>query len=321
MKSKRPRARGREDGHHSAAVKDILSKLPKLDEHKKQSVAGISKTAGVLLLRLRVLDTLRHYSSITVRMLFYRLVSLYRYPNDRKFYKRLGYSLKKLRRLFPDIEEKFDDPTRQVRMPEMPDAKIELWVEKSSLEHFLEKLAAKYHVPILAQRGFGSLTMFRKALQRARKRGVRKVLLLGDHDPSGLRIDEVTRHEMESLGLEIERIALTMQQVKRYRLPAIRTKRKDSRSKGYVEKFGNRAWEVESLPPRTLLRIVEKKLKENVPAGFLQELRETEQAERISRPVEQKLARLLRKRSMQLKRQGLSDKEIRKKLAEEFLKD
>lgn len=305
---------------HSKTVKDILSKFPQIDESTKQTVAGMCKTANVLVLCLRILKVLRSYPSIILRMLFYRTISVYRYPNDRNFYKRLGYAAKKLRKAFPDVDAKFEDPSRQVRKARQPAAGIELWVEKSSLEHFMKKLAAKYHVSILAQRGFGSLSMFRKALERAVKRGVRKVLLVGDHDPSGLAIDDVTRRQMASVaGLEIERIALTVEQARQYRLVAIPVKKKDSRAKAYKERFGNRSWEVESLSPRTLLRIVERSLKRNLPSAFLRELQEVEQVEKISRPLEKQLVERLRKKALALKKQGLTKDEIRKKLIDEFM--
>jgi hypothetical protein len=46
------------------------------------------------------MDLLLKYATITVRMVFYRLVSIFDYPNDRRFYKRLGYSLKRVRKYF-----------------------------------------------------------------------------------------------------------------------------------------------------------------------------------------------------------------------------
>ncbi len=128
-------------------------------------------------------------------MLFYRLVSLHRYDNDRNFYKRLQYSLKILRKLLPELNQKFEETTRMVSRPDAPRPPIELWVEKSSLEFFLRRWASRYHVPILAERGFGSITMFVKATRRAERRGVNKILFISDHDPSGLMINRVTGRE------------------------------------------------------------------------------------------------------------------------------
>lgn len=109
---------------------EILREFPRLGGETKQLIAAITKGRGVLLLRLRVMDLLLSYSTITVRMLYYRLVSLFDYPNDRNFYKRMGYSLKRIRKLFPDVNQKFRDPTRPLRFPAMPTPGIELWIEK-----------------------------------------------------------------------------------------------------------------------------------------------------------------------------------------------
>ncbi len=293
----------------------LLRGFPRIDYQIKQLIAGISKGHRVLLLRLRIIELLHSYASITVRMVFYRLVSLYNYPNDRSFYKRLGYSLKRLRKLFPEVNEKFEDPTRPVRGIRMPNPKLELWLEKLSLEFFLRRLAEKYHVPTLAERGFGSITMFHRAVERAARRGVRKILFISDHDPSGLKIEEVTRREM---SIHIERIALTMEQIRKYRLPSIRVKRKDSRAKRYIAKFGDNAWEVEALPPRVLLRIVEEKLTENIPEAFLEELRLKEEAEKVTRPFERRLIEEIRSDAVEMKREGVSDAEILRRLREKY---
>ncbi len=293
----------------------LLEDFARIDYQTKQLIASISKGYRVLLLRLQILELLHSYTSITVRMVFYRLVAVYNHPNDHRFYKRLQYSLKRLRKLLPETNEKFHDPTRPVRTPGMPNPKIELWTEKSSLEFFLRRLAQKYHVTTLAERGFGSMTMFHRAIQRAERRGVRRVLFISDHDPSGLMINAVTKREMP---IHVERIALTLEQIKRYRLPPIRVKRKDSRSKKYIAKFGDNAWEVEALPPKALIHIVEEKLRENIPKEFLKTLREGEAAEKLARPVEKEVIENIRSEAVRMKKQGLSDEEILRRLREKF---
>jgi len=290
----------------------LFNKFPRLRRETKELVASITRGARVLLLRLRILELLCSYTKITVRMLFYRLVSVYNYPNDRRFYKRLQYSLKRLRKFLPELNFKFEDPSRPLRKPRFPNPKLELWMEKASLEFFLRKLADKYRVPTLAERGFGSITMFRKAVERARRRGVEKVLFISDHDPSGLKIDEVTRREM--LPIKVERIILTMDQIKKYRLPPIKVKRTDSRAKKYMEKFGDRAWETEALPPRALLHIVEQKLRENIPKEFLEELRLREEAEKIARRLEKRLIGEI----LHLLKEGLSEEKILTQLASKY---
>lgn len=273
---------------------------------------------GVLTLRLRIMNLLLGYEKITVRMVFYRLISLYsEYPNNRAFYKRMGYSLKRLRKSFPDVHEKFEDPSRPLRSPKIPSLKvgIELWVEKSSLAFLLRRLAAKYNTPLLAERGFGSLSMFRRAVNRAARRRVKKILLISDFDPSGLEINLFTDREMP---VEVERVALTLGQIERYRLNPIKVKRSDSRAAQYIQKYGDRGWEVEALPPTVLFRIIEKALRRNIPQEVLEELRLREETERVTKPLEKHFVEAIRGRALELKKLGFSDKEVRKKLAGEF---
>ena len=262
------------------------------------------------------MNMLRSYAALTVRMCYYRLVAVFNYPNDRKFYKRLQYSLKVLRKFFPELNQKLKDPTRPVRIPKTPYySRLELWMEKASLELVLRKLAERYHVPILAERGFGSLSMFVKAVERAKRRRVEKILFISDHDPSGLAIEEFTAREMP---VEIHRIGLSMSQIKRYHLPSIRVKRSDSRSAKYLQKYGDRAWESEALSPRVLLRIVEQKLRENIPKEFLAEVEFREKAERITKPVERRVIERMRVEASELVRGGISSEEILERLSRRY---
>jgi len=276
--------------------------------------AGTKGQASILL-EWRILNTAKHYTRLTVRQLYYILVSKFQYPADRKFYKRLDYHLTKMRRLNPKLHAKFTDPTRHFIPAPLPYPKIELWVEKDSIRNFLNTLATKYRLSIQVLRGFASLSMYRKALLRAAKKNVQKILYIGDFDPSGLLIEKVAEKEM---GIEIKRIALTLEQVKRFRPPSRPVNRKDSRAKDYVAKFGDRCWEVEALRPRTLFRLVEKKLRENVPPEHLVEAEARERVAKIARPVTEKLRRTIEKEVFRLLETGISEEQIRAQLASEY---
>ena len=152
-----------------------------------------------ILLVWRILQTVKGYSRLTVRQLFYVLVSRFPqdYPATRTFYKRMDRYLSKIRRKNFGAHKKFIDPTRQFTAPSLPYSRIEIWVEKDSIRNFIEKLAAKYRLSIQVLRGFASLSMYRKALDRARVRGVTLVIYIGDFDPSGLLIEKVAEEEMD----------------------------------------------------------------------------------------------------------------------------
>lgn len=295
----------------SEEKREILARFRSISNETKQTLLGTSKGSKVLLLRLRVLDLLTDYRTLTVRMLFYRLVSVSGYPNDRKFYKRLQYSLKILRKLFPELNEKFEDVTRRISKPPRPRPPIELWVEKASLQYFLQDMADRFHIPVLSTRGFASITALVKAVERAKNKGIRKVLVVSDHDPSGLQINEVMRRE---LPVQVERIALTMEQVERYKLPPLRVKRSDSRARKYIERYGDHAWEVEALPPRVLRNVVASSIRKNLPAGFLEEVRMGEAAAKITKPIERQVAEMLREEALKLMKKGIGKEKIAERL-------
>jgi hypothetical protein len=69
------------------------------------------------------------------------------------------------------------------------------------------------------------------------------------------------------LHIQVKRIALTMQQVRKYKLPPNVTKRKDTRSPKYVAKYGDRCWEVDAIPPEELQRLVTQAIEEHIDGG------------------------------------------------------
>ena len=227
--------------------------------------------------------------------------------------------LTKIRRVNPDVHKKFIDPTRQFVAPPLSNPHIEIWVEKDSIRNFIAKLAAKYHLSIQVLRGFASLSMYRKALNRARRRGVKLILYIGDFDPSGLLIEKVAEEEMNhKLGIKFVRLVLTMEQIKHFKPPSRPVNPKDSRTKEYAEKYGNRCWEVEALRPRTLYRLIEKGLKENVPPEFLAEVKTREKAARLAKPVTERLRKTIESEVFRLLKSGVPEEEVLKRILKKY---
>jgi len=259
------------------------------------------------------------YTHLTVRQLYYILISRFKYPATRAFYKRLDRYLTKIRRVNPEVHKKFIDPTRQFVIPPLPYPRIEIWVEKDSIRNFIGRLATKYRLGIQVLRGFASLSMYRRALERARRRGITMVLYIGDFDPSGLLIEIVAQDEMDhKRAITFHRIAITMEQIKRLRPPSRPVNVKDSRAKEYIEKYGDRCWEVESIRPRTLYRLIEKGLRENVPKEFLEAAEARERAVRVARPITERLRKLIEREALRLLEEGVSTEEIVKRLSAKY---
>ena len=272
-----------------------------------------------IILVSRILKTVKGYSRLTVRQCYYIIISKYQYPATRAFYKRMNRYLSKIRRANPEVHRKFIDPTRQFVLPPLSYPKIEIWVEKDSIRNFIGKLAVKYRLGIQVLRGFASLSMYRRALKRARKRGVIMVLYLGDFDPSGNLIETIASEEMDhKRAITFHRIAITWAQIKRLRPPSRPVNLKDSRAKDYIAKYGDRCWEIESIRPRTLFRLIEIGLKKVVPPEYLAEAEERELAAKVVRRITEKLRREIEREALILLRKGIPEEEVRKHIAEKY---
>lgn len=274
-----------------------------------------------VLLVWRILKTCRGYKRLTVRQLFYIICSRFPsdYPATRAFYKRLDRYLTKIRPKNPEIDKKFVDPTRHFVAPPLPYPRVEVWVEKDSIRTFIGDLAAKYRLSIQVLRGFASLTMYRKALKRALERRVGLVLYVGDWDPSGLLIEKLAQEKMDhKLGIRFVRLAITMEQIKRFRPPSRPVNLKDSRAKEYIEKYGNRCWEVEAIRPRTLHKLIEEGLRENVPPEFLEAAEARERAARLARPVTERLRRMVEREALRLLAEGVPEEEVLRRIREKY---
>ena len=272
-----------------------------------------------LLLVSRILQVVKGYTRLTVRQLYYILISRFKYPANKAFYKRMNRYLCKVRRANPEVHMKFIDPTRQFVIPPLPYPRMEMWVEKDSIRNFIGRLAARYRLGIQVLRGFASLSMYRKALERARKRGVTLVLYIGDHDPSGLLIETVAQEEMDhKTGIRFVRLTLTWEQIQRFNPPSRPVNMKDSRAKDYVEKYGDRCWEVEAIRPRTLYRLIEAGLKESVPPEYLAEAEAREKAARLARPVTERLRQTIEREALELLAAGVPEEEVLKRLSKKY---
>jgi hypothetical protein len=57
-------------------------------------------------------------------------------------------------------------------------------------------------------------------------------------------------------GIEVQRIALTMDQITKYNPPPNPAKLTDSRCEEYIKKYGNSSWELDALEPRVMRNLI-----------------------------------------------------------------
>ena len=150
---------------------------------------------------------------------------------------------------------------------------VEVWVEKDALTGVISPICNEYRVDFFACKGYTSQSEQWRAGQRFINRieGGQKVIILhlGDHDPSGIdmtrdnldRLKMFVGHETDRSMIEVKRLALNMDQVKKYKPPPNPAKLTDSRIGGYQSKFGKSSWELDALDPTAIRDIIESNVK------------------------------------------------------------
>lgn len=218
--------------------------------------------------------------ALTLRQLYYRFVGAGLIPNELKQYKKLGHTLSEGRlnglidwdaivdrtrgprrhsqRKGPaDAIDKMLEHYRRARRDDQ-DVYVELWCEKDAIAGVLEPIADKYHVITSSNRGYSSQTAMRDAADRfihAASMGKKLVLFyIGDHDPSGEDMvrDIESRFFMFGVEVEVTKLTLTIEQVRKFKLFPNPVKLTDARTQAYQRKFGNKCWETDALPPKFL---------------------------------------------------------------------
>lgn len=226
---------------------------------------------------------------LTLRQLYYQHVTKNWITNEEKSYKNLIRLISDARMAglidwdaiedrvrvprvpsqWDSLEDILESVYRSFRLPrwEGQEYYTELWVEKDALSGVLRPMAHEFHVTMMVNKGYSSLSAMYEASKRfleAEDRGQRtKLFYLGDHDPSGEDMVRDIQDRLNTFGSEVivEKIALTMAQVEEYNPPPNPAKMSDSRAAKYVNKHGNESWEVDALPPNALQDLIREALK------------------------------------------------------------
>jgi len=167
--------------------------------------------------------------------------------------------------------------------PERP----EVWIEKKALEQIISKVCGRYDVTYFACKGYVSQsemwTTAQRFVQMINEDQEPVIIHLGDHDPSGI---DMTRDIFDRLELmvgrriHIERIALNMDQIKKYNPPPNPAKLTDTRAKQYIDIYGDNSWELDALNPRTMNSLVEKTIKKYMNKKMFKAAEEKEERDR-----------------------------------------
>ncbi len=143
--------------------------------------------------------------------------------------------------------------------------RIEVWIEKDALLGIFERVCTEADIDVvyISLRGHNSQSEMWSAAQRINayyeQTGQETLILqFSDHDPSGIDMfrDIRTRLRMFHCNAIVRRMALTIGQVRKMKLPPNPAKETDSRFKVYQERFGNESWELDGLEPDALAGLV-----------------------------------------------------------------
>lgn len=142
---------------------------------------------------------------------------------------------------------------------------VEVMVEKDALSGVLWPVCSKLDVRFTANKGYSSASMMKETAERVEQAasggGDIVIIYLGDHDPSGMDMtrDIADRLELLSYGthLQVDRIALNMDQILDLKPPENPAKMSDSRAQAYIMEFGHNSWELDALEPSMLADLVE----------------------------------------------------------------
>lgn len=141
---------------------------------------------------------------------------------------------------------------------------IEIIGEKNTIASIIQSVAARYCIPMTIGRGYCSLRPRHDIAQCFRKSGKEGLvlLMLSDFDPDGEEIaHSFARSIRDDFAIEkIEpiKVALTADQVAKFKLPPMLTAKKGSASyHRFADQHGDNVWELESLPPETLQHVLQ----------------------------------------------------------------
>jgi hypothetical protein len=259
-----------------------------------------------------ITEAARKEHPVSVRGVFYRVVSAGAIEKTHNAYRTVGRQLVKLRRngtvpyswitdgtrwitepvMYDDLYQMMENAQKAYRRAlwnDQPD-EVMIFTEKDAISGTVKPVTDKWGVPLGVLRGYHSETfaysVAQTAIARNRTRsGTTFVYQLGDHDPSGIdswrafveRVSGFVAADYEHADhIHFERLAVTEAQITEWKLPTRPTKSTDPRAKGFV----GRSVEVDAISATRLRQLVEDVITEHIDQRQLKITQSVEQSER-----------------------------------------
>lgn len=265
----------------------VKKKLLKEIQMKEQFTDKLKLSKSNIEMLDKINNILEEYVNdgyvLTLRQLYYQLVSRDIIPNNDREYAKLSNILKngrmagvvdwssiedrvrvpRLPYWVTDVNEAIRDTILQYRINRMQGQKhrVEIWVEKDALSNVLYRVSEKYHIRLMVNRGYSSVSAMYDAYRRLIDNDI--ILYFGDHDPSGIdMIRDIEDRLLEfGINVNVKPVALTMNQILEFNPPPNPAKIADPRAKWYIKKYGKTCWELDAIPPRELIILAEDAVK------------------------------------------------------------
>lgn len=258
----------------------------------------------MLDIRRAIYEVVDRYRPMTVRQVFYQLVSRGVIDKTEAEYKgTVGRLLVDMRRSGEINYRWIADNTRWMRKPQTfsgladmlqrsqrtyrraiwddQECYVEVWLEKEALAGVLVDVTREWDVPLMVTRGYPSLSFVYAAAESiAATEKPTFLYYFGDRDPSGVDIDRFVEQSIREIApaadMTFTRVAVTPQQIADLSLPTRPTKRSDSRAKS----FKGESVEVDAIEPDTLRDLCRAAIVSHVDYEMLERMRAVEEAER-----------------------------------------
>jgi hypothetical protein len=265
---------------------------------KRRTRAEIERLCGLIY------EIVERYAPMTVRQVFYQLVSRGAIEKTEREYNNVAVRLLSRMRLDHEIPWSWiTDATRWQRKPQTfdnldaalqqtanfyrralwrdQDVYVEVWLEKDALAGVLFEVTGEWDVPLMVARGFSSLTYLHGAAEAVENIGKPAyIYYFGDYDPSGTDIEaNVERRLYEfapGANITFERVAVTPDQIETYNLLTRPTKTSTHGRRRHV----GESVEVDAFEPDTLRGMVRDVIEQHIDSHKLDVTEAAEESER-----------------------------------------
>lgn len=240
---------------------------------------------------------------LTLRQLYYQLVAGAIIPNRVQEYSKLSSVLvaarmngltdwgmiedriRKPQHVYyvRDVNDALEDTIRHYRLDRQEGQEncVEVWTEKDAVSNILKRVTQHFHLRLMVNRGYSSCSAMKEAADRLRHAHQKRIVLyVGDHDPSGLDMIRDVGSRLDEFGLmafEIIHIALTAEQIQRFKPPPNPAKITDPRAKWYISEHGTESWELDALKPEDLEAIVRQNVESLIDLDLFESMLQKEQ--------------------------------------------